>query len=60
MLASFAFFFFIDDEHIEKIFPGWKNSCDAYSFHMSDHPLIWIQIKIDIEGFLLNQIAQHR
>ena len=58
MLASFSSFFFIDEAPIAKIFPGRKNSCAAYTFHMSDHPLIWIQIKI--EGFRLKQIPQHR
>jgi len=50
--------FFIDDAHINELFPGKKYSRAKFTFQMSDHLPIWIQIKTDIDGFRLNQIVQ--
>jgi endonuclease/exonuclease/phosphatase family metal-dependent hydrolase len=50
--------FFIDEDHIEELFPGKHYTPDQFTFQMSDHFPVWIQIKTDIEGFHLNQIVQ--
>ncbi|MEP6685562.1 MAG: endonuclease/exonuclease/phosphatase family protein [Verrucomicrobiota bacterium] len=50
--------FFIDNAHIEQLFPGKNYTRDKFTFQMSDHLPIWIQIKTDIDGFRLNQIVQ--
>jgi endonuclease/exonuclease/phosphatase family metal-dependent hydrolase len=50
--------FFIDDAHIDELFPGKKYSREKFTFQISDHLPIWIQIKTDIDGFRLNQIVQ--
>jgi endonuclease/exonuclease/phosphatase family metal-dependent hydrolase len=50
--------FFIDDDHIEELFPGKGYTRTQFTFQMSDHFPVWIQIKTDIEGFRLNQIIQ--
>ncbi len=50
--------FFIDNAHIDELFPGKNYTRDKFTFQMSDHLPIWIQIKTDIDGFRLNQIVQ--
>jgi len=50
--------FFIDDAHIDELFPGKNYSRRKFTFQMSDHLPIWIQVKTDIDGFRLNQIVQ--
>jgi endonuclease/exonuclease/phosphatase family metal-dependent hydrolase len=56
--AGGAVDFFIDNAHIEQLFPGKGYDRDKFTYQMSDHLPIWIQIKTDIEGFRLNQIIQ--
>ena len=51
--------FFIDDEHIKELFPDSNYTRQQFSFQISDHMPIWIQIKTDIEGFRLDQIVQN-
>jgi endonuclease/exonuclease/phosphatase family metal-dependent hydrolase len=49
--------FHIDDNHIKELYPkGISKS--AYTFQMSDHLPLWIQINTDIETFKLQQIIQ--
>ncbi|WP_395752203.1 endonuclease/exonuclease/phosphatase family protein [Prosthecobacter sp.] len=50
--------FYIDDKHIDELFPGKKYTRDKFTYQMSDHMPVWIQIKTDIESFRLNQIIQ--
>lgn len=50
--------FFIDDAHIDELFPGKNYNRQKFTFQMSDHLPIWIQVKTDIDGFRLNQIVQ--
>ena len=50
--------FFIDDAHIDELFPGKNYSRTKFTFQMSDQLPIWIQVKTDIDGFRLNQIVQ--
>jgi hypothetical protein len=44
-------------EH-RKLFPGKNYSRTKFTYQMSDHLPIWIQVKIDIDGFRLDQIVQ--
>ncbi len=50
--------FFIDDAHIEELFPGKNYTRDKFSFQMSDHMPVWIQINVNIETFRLTQLMQ--
>ena len=50
--------FFIDDAHIDELFPGNNYTRQKFTFQMSDHLPVWIQVKTDIDGFRLNQIVQ--
>lgn len=50
--------FFIDDAHIDELFPDKNYSRQKFTFQMSDHLPVWIQVKTDIDGFRLNQIVQ--
>jgi len=52
--------FFIDDDHIDELFPGKKLTREKFTYQMSDHMPVWIQIKTDIESFRLNQIIQDK
>ena len=56
--AGGALDFFIDDAHIEELFPGKKYTRDKFTFQMSDHLPLWIQVRTDIDGFRLGQIVQ--
>lgn len=58
--AGGALDFHIDDKHIDELFPGKKYTRDKFTYQMSDHLPIWIQIKTDIESFRLNQIIQDK
>jgi hypothetical protein len=50
--------FFIDEKRIKELFPTENYTLDQFTFQMSDHLPIWIQVKTDIDGFRLNQIIQ--
>ncbi|HEX7315894.1 MAG TPA: endonuclease/exonuclease/phosphatase family protein [Pyrinomonadaceae bacterium] len=50
--------FFIDDAHIEELFPGKNYTRDKFSFQLSDHMPVWIQINVDIDTYRLEQIVQ--
>jgi hypothetical protein len=50
--------FFISDAKINELFPGQKLSRTEFSFQISDHFPIWVQLKTDIMGEILNQIVQ--
>jgi len=50
--------FYIDDASIEELFPGKNYTRQKFTFQMSDHLPIWIQVKTDIDGFRLDQIVQ--
>ncbi len=43
--------FFIDDAHFNELFPRKNYSRHKFTFQMSDHLPIWIQMKTDIDGF---------
>ena len=50
--------FYIDDDHIKELFPKDKLTREKFTFQLSDHFPVWIQIKTDIDGFRLNQLIQ--
>lgn len=45
---------------IEELFPGAKYTPQQFTFQMSDHLPIWVQIKTDIDGERLSQIVQNQ
>lgn len=49
--------FFIDDAHIKELFDGAMTR-NAFTYQMSDHLPLWMQVRTDIEGFRLDQIVQ--
>ena len=51
--------FFLNDDHIKELFPVENYTRDQFSFQLSDHFPVWVQIKTDIEGQRLNQIIQN-
>jgi endonuclease/exonuclease/phosphatase family metal-dependent hydrolase len=52
--------FYIDDDHIEELFPSKGYTRLKFTYQMSDHFPIWIQVKTDIETFRLNQLIQDK
>jgi len=50
--------FFVSDASIEKLFPGKNYTREKFTYQMSDHLPIWVQIKTDIDGARLHQIIQ--
>jgi endonuclease/exonuclease/phosphatase family metal-dependent hydrolase len=51
--------FYIDQDHIKELFPDDNLTPQKFTFQMSDHFPVWIQIKTDIDGFRLNQLIQN-
>ncbi len=49
--------FYIDDAHIKKLFPAGLTK-EKFTFQLSDHLPLWLQIKTDIEGFKFDEIIQ--
>jgi len=52
--------FHVDDAHIEELFPCKGYTREKFTYQMSDHFPIWIQMKTDIETFRLNQLIQDK
>ena len=50
--------FFIDDAHIEELFPGKNYTRNKFTYQLSDHLPVWIQIKVDIDEFRLEQLMK--
>jgi endonuclease/exonuclease/phosphatase family metal-dependent hydrolase len=57
--AGGAVDFFIDDAHIEELFPGAGYTRAKFTYQLSDHLPLWIQMRTDIEGYRLNQIIKN-
>lgn len=57
-LAGGTLDFFVDDAHIEELYPGKKLTRQAFSFQLSDHLPLWVQLDTDIDGWRLDQIVQ--
>jgi hypothetical protein len=49
--------FYVDDSGIKDLFPGDMTKTE-FTFQMSDHLPLWIQINTDIDGQQLQQIVQ--
>jgi hypothetical protein len=50
--------FFFDDANIKKLFPDESYTREQFSYQLSDHLPLWIQVKTDIDGYRLDQIVQ--
>jgi hypothetical protein len=50
--------FFGNDASIKELFPDENYTRTKFSFQISDHLPLWVQIKTDIDGERLNQIVQ--
>ncbi|MBI1825697.1 MAG: endonuclease/exonuclease/phosphatase family protein [Planctomycetes bacterium] len=50
--------FFQNNTAIKELFPDKNYSRLEFSFQLSDHLPVWVQIKTDIDGERLNQIVQ--
>jgi hypothetical protein len=50
--------FFGSDAGIQELFPGKNYTRQKFSFQLSDHFPVWVQIKTDIDGERLSQIVQ--
>jgi len=49
--------FYIDQNRIEELFPGGMTKTE-FTYQMSDHLPLWMQINTDIDGQQLQQIVQ--
>ncbi len=56
--AGGALDFFVSDARSKELFPDMTYTRTEFSFQLSDHFPIWVQIKTDIDGERLNQIVQ--
>ena len=50
--------FFVSDAAIKELFPKQAYTRDQFSFQLSDHFPVWVQIDTNIDGERLNQIVQ--
>jgi len=55
--AGGALDYYIDEAHITELFPGGMSKTD-FTYQLSDHLPLWIQVKTDIDGFQLEQIVR--
>jgi len=51
--------FFISDAKIKELFPTGNYTREKFTYQMSDHFPVWVQIDTDIEGERFNQIIQN-
>ena len=49
--------FYIDEAHIKELFPAGMTK-EKFTFQLSDHFPLWLQINTDIEGQKLDEIVQ--
>jgi hypothetical protein len=49
--------FYLDEAHIKELFPAGMTK-EKFTYQLSDHLPLWIQINTDIEGQKLEQIIQ--
>jgi endonuclease/exonuclease/phosphatase family metal-dependent hydrolase len=49
--------FYVDAAHIKELFPAGLTK-EKFTFQLSDHLPLWLQINTDIEGFQLDEIIQ--
>jgi len=48
------------DTRIKELFPDKGYTREKFTFQLSDHFPLWVQIKTDIDGERLSQIVQSR
>lgn len=51
--------FHVSDAGIKELFPGAGMTRNQFTYQLSDHLPIWVQIKTDIDGERLTQIVQN-
>ena len=51
--------FHVSDVSIEQLFPGQDMTRTQFTYQLSDHFPVWVQIKTDIDGERLTQIVQN-
>jgi endonuclease/exonuclease/phosphatase family metal-dependent hydrolase len=51
--------FYISDAKIKELFPTSNYTREKFTYQMSDHFPVWVQIITDIEGERFNQIIQN-
>jgi endonuclease/exonuclease/phosphatase family metal-dependent hydrolase len=51
--------FFIDESKIRELFPGGMKK-QEFTYQLSDHLPLWLQVNTDIDGQKLEQIIQNR
>ncbi len=51
--------FHVSDARIKELFPKAAYSREQFSYQLSDHFPIWVQIRTDIDGERLHQIVQN-
>ena len=57
--AGGALDFYIDEAHIAELFPGGMKKL-AFTFQMSDHLPLWMQVNTDLASEKLEQIIQEQ
>ena len=57
--AGGALDFFISDARIKDLFPKNGYTREKFTFQLSDHMPIWVQVTTDIDGERLTQILQN-
>ena len=48
-----------NDSKITELFPGKHYTRQQFSFQLSDHFPLWVQVRTDIDGERLNQIVRN-
>lgn len=51
--------FYGNDARVKELFPTQNYTRDQFSFQISDHFPVWVQLKTDIDGERFNQIVQN-
>jgi hypothetical protein len=51
--------FFDSEARIKDLFPDKNYTREQFSYQLSDHFPIWLQVKTDIDGERLDQIVQN-
>ncbi len=54
-----ALSFYPNDKFIDELFPGKNYKREQFSYQLSDHFPVWLQIRTDVDGQRLDQIVQN-
>lgn len=52
--------FYLSEAKIPELFPNGNLTPEKFTYQLSDHFPVWIQLATDIDGEILNQIVQDR